>query len=148
MCNTLRPALQAPTSRVAKAAPIRTDLRQPHKYAACRFTSCDLYIHHVDYSVRFAWDSAKSTRNYRARGFDFGAATQIFAGFTLERPDTRRDYGETRVITIGRVADVTLTVIYTDRQTRAGTVVRRIISARRSNRHERSRYEVAQASSK
>ena len=98
--------------------------------------------------MRFEWDPAKSGRNFRDRGFDFGAATQIFAGFTLERPDTRREYYEVRVVAIGRVVGVTLTVIYTDRQTRAGTVVRRIISARRSNRHERSRYEAAQASAK
>jgi hypothetical protein len=97
--------------------------------------------------VRFEWDPAKSTRNYRERGFDFGAATQVFAGFTLEQPDRRRDYGEVRILAIGRVAGVALTVVYTDRRTRTGAVVRRIISARRSNRHERHRYEAAETSS-
>jgi hypothetical protein len=89
--------------------------------------------------VRFEWDPAKSARNYRERGFDFGAAAQIFAGFTLERADTRRDYGETRVLAIGQVAGIELSVVYTDRRTRAGVLVRRIISARRSNRNERKR---------
>lgn len=93
--------------------------------------------------MRFEWDEAKSARNYRLRGFDFGAAAQIFAGFTLERVDTRRDYGEVRVFAIGRVADIALTVVYTDRRDRDGTTIRRIISARRSNRDERQRYEQA-----
>ena len=97
--------------------------------------------------MRFEWDPAKSARNYRERGFDFGAAAQIFSGFTLEQPDTRRDYGEARIVAIGRVAGVGLTVVYTDRRTRSGAVVRRIISARRSNRNERQRYEAAESPS-
>ena len=94
--------------------------------------------------MRFEWDTEKSARNYRVRGFDFGAAAQVFSGFTLERPDTRRDYGEARVIAIGHVAEVALTLVYTDRRDRDGTIVRRIISARRSNRYERKRYKEAQ----
>jgi uncharacterized DUF497 family protein len=39
----------------------------------------------------------------------------IFAGFPLERDDTRRAYGEARSIAIGEVAGVVLTVVYTDR---------------------------------
>ena len=93
--------------------------------------------------MHFEWDEAKSAPNYRLRGFDFGAAAQIFAGFTLERADNRRNYGEVRVIAIGRVADIALTVVYTDRRDRDGTTIRRIISARRSNLDERQRYEQA-----
>ncbi len=95
--------------------------------------------------MRFEWDPDKSDRNFRDRGFDFGAASQIFAGVTLERPDTRRNYGEERIVAIGRVADIALTVVYTDRRTRTGILVRRIISARRSNRYERQLYQAAQA---
>ena len=94
--------------------------------------------------MHFEWDEEKSARNFGDRGFDFGAAIQIFAGFTLERADKRRDYGEARVIAVGLVAQVALTVVYTDRRDRDGTIVRRIISARRSNRHERTRFEEAQ----
>jgi uncharacterized protein len=56
----------------------------------------------------------------------------------MDRRDTRRDYGEMRVIAIGRVAGVTLTVVYTDRDD-----ARRIISARRANRRERRAYNQA-----
>lgn len=84
----------------------------------------------------------KANRNLRARGFDFEFATQVFEGPTLERPDTRRDYGERRVVAIGRADGITLTLVYTDRA-EAGERVRRIISARVSSRSERQAYDEA-----
>ena len=92
--------------------------------------------------MRFGWDARKSDRNLRARGFDFEFATQAFDGPTLERPDTRRDYGERRVIAIVVADGITLTLVYTDRAV-AGDHIRRIISARVSNRSERQAYEQA-----
>lgn len=92
--------------------------------------------------MRFEWDARKSDRNLQQRGFDFEFATQMFDGPTLEREDTRRDYGERRLIAIGRADGITLTVIYTDRA-EAGETVRRIISARVSSRGERQAYEEA-----
>jgi uncharacterized protein len=89
--------------------------------------------------VRFSWDAQKSSRNLRDRGFDLEFATLIFEGPTLERADARRDYGERRVVAIGVAQGIALTVVYTDR-TEAGEVVRRIISARVSSRHERKAY--------
>jgi uncharacterized DUF497 family protein len=67
----------------------------------------------------------------------------IFAGFPLERDDTRRAYGEARSIAIGEVAGVVLTVVYTDRADSRGAIIRRIISARRSSQDERKRYQAA-----
>jgi hypothetical protein len=94
--------------------------------------------------MEFSWDPAKSDANYRDRGFDFAFASLIFGGPTLEREDTRRDYGERRIIAIGRAMGFELTVCYTDRPGPVGdTVSRRIISARRSNRHERQAYRKA-----
>ena len=93
--------------------------------------------------MRFDWDPEKSARNLVERGFDFAFATLIFGGATLERPDTRRDYGEPRVVAIGRADGVAVTVVYTDRRDPAGETVRRIISARGSDRRERRAYERA-----
>lgn len=93
--------------------------------------------------MRFDWDDRKSDRNLEDRGFDFEFTTQVFDGCTLEREDTRRDYGERRVIAIGMAQDITLTVVYTDRAEAGGEVVRRIISARVSHRHEREAYKNA-----
>jgi len=92
--------------------------------------------------VRFSWDARKSNRNLRERGFDFEFATQIFDASTLERVDSRRDYGERRVIALGRAQGIVLTVVYTDRA-EAGEINRRIISARKSNRSEREEYKKA-----
>jgi uncharacterized protein (DUF4415 family) len=55
------------------------------------------------------WDARKSDRNLRERGFDFEFATQIFDSPTLERTDARRDYGEQRVIALGRAQGIPLT---------------------------------------
>jgi hypothetical protein len=92
--------------------------------------------------VRFGWDARKSNRNLRERGFDFDFATQIFDGITVERTDTRRDYGERRVVALGEAQGIPLTVVYTDRAG-GGGVERRIISARKSNRRERKAYAEA-----
>lgn len=89
--------------------------------------------------MRFAWDRSKSAQNLRDRGFDFEFATLVFEGPTLEREDTRQDYGERRVIAIGLAQGIALTVVFTDRA-EVGEEVRRIISARLSNRHERQAY--------
>lgn len=89
--------------------------------------------------MRFAWDLRKSEENLRVRGFDFEFATLVFEGPTLERQDQRRDYGEQRVVAIGLAQGNALTVVYTDRA-EAGVVVRRIISARMSDRRERQAY--------
>jgi uncharacterized DUF497 family protein len=93
--------------------------------------------------VRFEWDEAKSDANLDERGFDFEFASPIFDGPTLEVEDRRNDYGERRVVAIGVADGLHLTVVYTDRQHTSGQVARRIISARRSNRHERKIYQKA-----
>lgn len=97
------------------------------------------YIQMYISSVRFSWDERKSARNLRDRGFDFEFASVIFEGPTLEREDARRDYGERRVVAIGVAQGIALTVVYTDRND-SGGIVRRIISARVSDRHERQAY--------
>ena len=93
--------------------------------------------------MRFSWDAGKNDRNLLKRGFDFEFAAQIFDGSTLERTDSRRDYGERRVIALGKAQDIPLTVVYTDRADAGGEVSRRIISARKSDRREREAYRKA-----
>jgi uncharacterized DUF497 family protein len=51
--------------------------------------------------VRFDWDPAKDEWNRQERGFGFDLAALIFEDDTIEWPDDRRDYGETRVRAIG-----------------------------------------------
>ncbi len=65
----------------------------------------------------------------------FEYACRIFDGDTMERDDTRRDYGERRVITIGEIDEEIYVVVYRPRGN-----VRRIISARPASRRERDAY--------
>ncbi len=90
--------------------------------------------------MTFDWDPGKSDRNFTRRGFDFAFASQVFTGPYVEFDDTRRDYGEHRVVALGLADGLPLTVVFTDRVTGDGQIVRRLISARVSNRKERHRY--------
>lgn len=90
--------------------------------------------------MTFDWDPAKSDQNLAQRGFDFAFAVLVFAGTSVEFDDTRRDYGEHRVIALGHADGIPLTVVFTDRVAVDGGIVRRVISARVSSRKERRRY--------
>ena len=93
--------------------------------------------------MRVEWDPEKSKANLKERGFDFAFASLIFDGPTLEKQDGRKDYGELRVVAIGLADEIAVTVVYTDRSDDHGERIRRIISARRSNRRERKAYQAA-----
>ena len=86
--------------------------------------------------MHYTWNEAKSRRNLRLHGIAFQDAIRIFEGPTLERLDDRFDYGEDRVYAIGVVNGLEVTVIYVDTENNK----RRIISAWRSEPHERRRY--------
>jgi uncharacterized DUF497 family protein len=86
--------------------------------------------------VEFEWDPAKSASTAVSRGIDFARAAEIFAGRLVEWVDDRRPYGEARVRALGASAGEVLHVVYT----RRGAVIR-IISARRANRQERTRWQ-------
>ena len=90
--------------------------------------------------MTFEWDPAKGTRNWQQRGFDFAFASLVYEGKYVESDDTRRDYGERRVIALGLADGVPLTVVFTDRMDPDGGEVRRLISAGVSHRKERRRY--------
>jgi uncharacterized DUF497 family protein len=82
--------------------------------------------------MRYTWDEKKNRRNLALHGISFADAARIFEGPTVERTDDRFDYSENRIYVNGRE----ITVIYADRKNNE----RRIISAWRSEPHERRRY--------
>ena len=84
----------------------------------------------------FEWDEAKEARNVRQRGLDFGTAAGMFSGHVMTWQDTRRDYGEVRVVALGEVEGRGLVVVYTDQGD-----MRRIISARPAKRKERELWQ-------
>ncbi|SHI04110.1 BrnT family toxin [Marivita hallyeonensis] len=65
---------------------------------------------------KFEWDEDKNHINITKHGIDFAVACRIFEGFTLDVEDTRFDYGEVRVKTLGQIEQVAvLLVVHTDR---------------------------------
>ncbi len=89
--------------------------------------------------MRFGWDPPKSDRNARERGLPFNIAMAMFDRPTLEFDDTRRDYGERRIIADGAVAGRVLVCVYTWRGA-AEDPLRWIISLRRANKGESHAY--------
>jgi uncharacterized DUF497 family protein len=85
---------------------------------------------------------ARATATCESEASTSSSQRRCSTGRPLERQDTRRDYGERRVIAIGLADGIALTVVYTDRA-EAGAQVHRIISARVSSRGERQAYEEA-----
>jgi len=87
--------------------------------------------------VRFEWDENKNKKNIEKHGVDFRGAQRIWFGSPVEiSRSTER--GEERIVVVGEVEGVCLTVVYTERQDRI-----RLISARASNRKERKHRDLA-----
>lgn len=103
-----------------------------------------MYIRYNTHNFRaYEWDPVKRATTLASRKLDFADAVHIFDSPTLEDEDRRRPHGEVRIIAVGVVHARYLTVVYTDRPQPDGRIVRRIISARRSNRRERQAYQDA-----
>ena len=83
----------------------------------------------------FEWDEAKGQANIQKHGVGFETAKLIFDGPVLTWQDNRKDYGEDRYISIGRVHTALIVVAHTNR---AGRI--RLISARPASRKERQAY--------
>lgn len=80
------------------------------------------------------YDPAKRDATSRDRGLDFEDASRVFAGVTFEVEDTRRDYGEIRIVCYGYLAGRMVVVCYTPRG-----AARHIISMRKANEREQKR---------
>ena len=89
----------------------------------------------VSNQQQFEWDPIKNQINITKHGIHFSTAAKIFDGPILKEEDTRQDYGETRIIALGRSEGRILYVVYTRRNS-----VIRIISARKANKDERAEY--------
>jgi uncharacterized DUF497 family protein len=86
--------------------------------------------------MEFEWDASKSQANYRKHGLDFRDAEKVFQGLVITREDSRKNYGEKRWITMGKLEEITVVIVYVQRGERL-----RIISMRRANVRERKVYE-------
>ena len=84
--------------------------------------------------MRITFDPAKRMAALKERGLDFADAAEVFDGITAEAEDTRKDYGETRIICFGLLRGRLVQIVYTPRD--AG---RHIISMRKANGREKAR---------
>lgn len=81
--------------------------------------------------MRITFDPNKRDKTLAERGLDFADAALVFEGVTLEFEDTRKDYGESRMICYGSLAGRKVVVGYTPRGTD-----RHIFSMRKANERE------------
>lgn len=84
--------------------------------------------------MRVTYDPEKRDRTLEERGLDFDDAEVVFAGITLEVEDTRKDYGEVRIICYGLLAGRMVVVGYTPRG-----ADRHVFSMRKANAREQAR---------
>ena len=84
--------------------------------------------------MQISYDPAKRAWTFRDRGLDFDDAPAVFAGVTFEVEDTRRDYGEARVICDGLLHGRLVVIGYTQRG-----AVRHVFSMRKANAREEAR---------
>ena len=86
--------------------------------------------------MEFEWDPKKNAANVAKHGFDFSDAARIFQGTVALFLSPRPEVGEERWIAIGKLEELTITVVCTLRGRKI-----RMISARRASEQERDRYE-------
>ena len=84
--------------------------------------------------MRITFDPAKRVRTLAERGLDFEDAELVFAGTSIEIDDTRRIYGERRIICYGLLAGRIVVVGYTPRGS-----ARHVFSMRKANDREKAR---------
>ena len=87
--------------------------------------------------MKFEWDEKKAATNLEKHGVPFAYAARVF--LDPERQDfvdDRKNYGEERRLTLGKIDGFILVISYTLRDR-----LIRLISARKANQRERKRYE-------
>lgn len=82
------------------------------------------------------WDEEKRQRTLHERGLDFADIARFDPESVRSRPDSRYEYGEPRIISIGYLDGRLCTFCWTPRQ---GKV--RIISLRKANARESKSYQ-------
>jgi uncharacterized protein len=81
--------------------------------------------------VEITYDPVKKNATFLERGLSFEDAKQVFLGKTVEVEDTRKSYGETRIICFGKLDGRVVVIGYTQRKE-----ARHIFSMRKANQRE------------
>ncbi len=82
-------------------------------------------------NIRIVWSEAKRRRNRADHGLDFTDAIAVFAGATFTFEDDRFAYGEGRLVTLGLLAGIPVSIVHTETPHEI-----RIISFRKATKRE------------
>jgi uncharacterized protein len=81
--------------------------------------------------MRFSWDEKKRRLNLKQHGLDFVDAPSVFEGPTFTFEDDRFEYDEQRLVTLGFLGGIVVSIVHTESTSRI-----RIISFRKATRNE------------
>ena len=85
--------------------------------------------------MKFTWDERKRRKTLAERNLDFADAAEVFAGPTFTFEDTRFDYGENRLVTMGLLGGHVVVIVHAETAKET-----RIISMRRGTKNEQEIY--------
>ena len=85
--------------------------------------------------MHIEYDPAKRNATHSARDLDMARSAEVWNGPNVTIPDTRRDYGEARFMTVGCLSARMVVLIWTPRGD-----TRRIISLRKANAREQAAF--------
>ncbi len=86
--------------------------------------------------MKFEWDEAKSLLNLQKHKVSFELAECLFNESMITTVDDRVDYGELRYTAYSMCEGSLFNVVYTERNSKI-----RIISVRKANEREKSKYQ-------
>ena len=89
--------------------------------------------------MNVTFDPAKDAANLAKHGVSLTEAAGFEWGTAVVWPDTRRDYGEARMVALGYIGLRIMALVFVDRPPEKPTE-RRIISLRNANSREVKRY--------
>jgi uncharacterized DUF497 family protein len=81
--------------------------------------------------MRFEWDDAKRKSNLKTHDLDFADAEIVFGGLTVSYEDDRFRYNEQRLVTLGLLRGIPVSIVHSESQD-----VIRIFSFRRATHNE------------
>jgi uncharacterized DUF497 family protein len=114
------------------AGDLARPLRQSFMAVDFAFVSLDEYTECIyTIKVRFTWREAKRRTNLKDHGFDFADAEEVFAGPTFTFEDDRFRYAEQRIVTLGLLKGVCVSLVHTETPDRI-----HIISFRKATKNE------------
>ena len=86
-------------------------------------------------NMKITYDPVKRNLTLAERGLDFESAADVFMGKVYELEDTRKDYGERRIMCFGKLNERMVVVGYVQRG-----AARHVFSMRKANEREQTRF--------